>query len=200
MPANAESPQDSQLPVSGGTFVAVVGPSGSGKDTLLNYARRTLADRQDVFFVRRIITRPRDGATEDHTPASVEQFEKDSRDGRFAFHWDAHGLKYGLPAEIDTRIGAGDCAVCNGSRAALRGLSKRYANFLVISVTASRQVLASRLALRGRESSEEIHARLERGAGMQAHWPGAVIVDNSTTIEAAGDQLVAAILARAGPA
>lgn len=187
-------PANNDLPVEGGFFVAVVGPSGAGKDTLLNHARNALADRKGVFFVRRVITRAVDGDTEDHTPSTLEEFDKNARDDRFAFHWEAHGLKYGLPIEIDDRIRAGECAVCNGSRAVLPGLSKRYANFLVVSITASPEILADRLAARGRESTVQIRARLERGAGPDDRWPDAVIIDNSGPVEAAGNELVAAIL------
>ncbi|MCP4316060.1 MAG: phosphonate metabolism protein/1,5-bisphosphokinase (PRPP-forming) PhnN [Hyphomicrobiales bacterium] len=193
MPMAADTSLRKNSPVEGGAFIAVVGPSGAGKDTLMNFAREALAGRKGVFFVRRVITRPVDGAAEDHTPSTFEEFDRNARDGQFAFHWDAHGLKYGLPSDIDDRIRAGECAVCNGSRAVLQGLSERYANFLVVSITASPQVLVSRLALRGRESTAEIRERLERSAGLQTQWPGAVVVDNSGSVEAAGNELVAAI-------
>ena len=49
-----------------GVFVAVVGPSGAGKDTLIDYARAHLAGEPDYEFVRRVITRPNDGSSEDH--------------------------------------------------------------------------------------------------------------------------------------
>ncbi|MEX3007369.1 phosphonate metabolism protein/1,5-bisphosphokinase (PRPP-forming) PhnN [Hoeflea sp. TYP-13] len=194
MSASAEKPQNSDARVTGGVFVAVVGPSGAGKDTLMNFARNALGGRDEMFFVRRVITRPADGATEDHIPATPGQFEEQARNGRFAFSWDAHGLKYGLPVEIDERIRAGQCAVCNGSRAALQGLAGRYANFVVISITASPEVIARRLALRGRESEAEIRRRLDRSASLGSPWPGAVVIDNSGTVEAAGKELVDAIL------
>jgi len=196
MPADTSERQS--VPVTGGAFVAVVGPSGCGKDTLINHARRALSSRNNVFFVRRVITRPIDGATEDHIPVTVEQFERKRGDGDFAFHWDAHGLKYGLPVEIDARIRDGDCAVCNGSRAVLEALSRRYAGFQVVSITAAPEKIAQRLARRGRESSDEIRARLERSAELSDTWPGAIIVNNSTTIEAAGDRLVDVIRNVAG--
>ncbi|MEM9105306.1 MAG: phosphonate metabolism protein/1,5-bisphosphokinase (PRPP-forming) PhnN [Pseudomonadota bacterium] len=193
MSAATETPGVSDAPVTGGAFIAVVGPSGAGKDSLINYARKALASRENVFFVRRVITRPADGATESHIPVTVEEFERKRQNGDFAFHWDAHGLKYGLPIEIDSRIRAGNSAVCNGSRAVLEALSRRYDCFNVVSVTASRQAIAQRLALRGRESSEEIHARLERSANLLDPWPGAITVDNSSTIEHAGGRLVEVI-------
>lgn len=46
------------LPVRNGVFVAVVGPSGAGKDTIIDYARNSFAGTEAVEFVRRVITRP----------------------------------------------------------------------------------------------------------------------------------------------
>ena len=43
-----------------GCFVAVVGPSGAGKDTIMDAARVALAGDTRFHFVRRIITRPQE--------------------------------------------------------------------------------------------------------------------------------------------
>ncbi len=178
-----------------GVFVAVVGPSGAGKDTLLNFARRALAGRKDIFFVQRVITRPLDGATEDHIPATQAQFEETSRTGGFAVSWQAHGLQYGVPGDVDRQIEGGKTAICNGSRAALDALRQHFSRFVVINVTAERDVLADRLAQRGRESRDEILARLDRNAMLNTSMSDAVIIDNSGAIEQAGQALVGAIMA-----
>ena len=82
-----------------GTFVAVVGSSGVGKDTIMAYARARLGD--ELVVVRRVVTRDSDGGSEDHDSMSIEQFEAAESEGHFALAWSAHGLRYGLPAGID---------------------------------------------------------------------------------------------------
>lgn len=181
-----------------GAFVAVVGPSGVGKDTLIAYAKARLgADGQPpVHFVRRVITRAADGSTEEHDSLSTEAFEHARAGGAFSLAWEAHGLHYGLPESVDRHIAAGDTVVANLSRAAIPGLMKRYRHVAVVAVTASAETLARRLMARGRESPEEVSARLARGTDSTFRIDGAVTtIANDGPIEDAGNALVAAIRA-----
>ncbi len=181
------------LPIGKGVFVAVVGPSGVGKDTLLNLAQKALADDRRFLFVRRAITRPADGKTEDHIPMSVEEFLAEKTGGGFAHWWEAHGLYYGVPVSVDEVVRSGRVAICNGSRGALDGLRKRYANFHIISLTARNDVLARRLAARGRESEDEIMKRLARQPDCDAQLADALVIENNDAPEKAGDALVDAL-------
>ena len=63
-----------------GIMAVVVGPSGAGKDTLMNLAARYFAGRPDVHFVRRVITRDGDAGNEDHR--SVSEADPKPSDGR----------------------------------------------------------------------------------------------------------------------
>ena len=131
-----EREQGSALPIRNGAFVAVVGPSGAGKDTLIAHARAALADEPQVEFVRRVITRPSDGETEDHDTLADAEFLEAQAEGAFALAWEAHGLRYGLPASVDRAIENGHVAVANVSRGALPALRQRYANVAVVEITA----------------------------------------------------------------
>ena len=99
-------------------LVAVVGPSGAGKDTLLAGARARLAGDARFRFVRRGITRPADPGGEDHDPLTQTAFARLRDAGGFALWWEAHGLLYGIPRDIEADLAAGRVVVANLSRAA----------------------------------------------------------------------------------
>lgn len=176
------------FPIRNGVFVAVVGPSGAGKDTIIGYARTLFADETRLEFVRRVITRPSDAASEDHDTLADAAFAEAEADGAFAISWEAHGLRYGLPADIDWSVSNGHVAVANVSRAIIPSLRERYANLAIVEITASPDVLAQRLAVRGRESRGEVLARLARSASVTLSGPGVTSIDNSGPREAAGER------------
>lgn len=187
-----EREHDNALPIRNGAFVAIVGPSGAGKDTLIAHARDALAGEPQVEFVRRVITRPSDGSTEDHDTLADAEFIEAQAEGAFSLAWEAHGLRYGLPIGVDRAIENGHVAVANVSRGALPALRQRYANVAVVEVTADPEILAARLAGRGRESRGEILARLARTIACDTTGPS-MALDNSGPKEVAGDKLVAII-------
>ncbi len=142
-----------------GKLITVVGPSGVGKDTLIEGAR---AARSDLRLVRRVITRPASAGSEDFDGISEAAFKKRLEAGDFAIHWAAHGLFYGIPAQIDDWLAEGATVLFNGSRAALGAAQARYPDMGVLLVTAPIEILAERLAARGRETAAEIAARIAR--------------------------------------
>lgn len=176
-----------------GIMIAIVGPSGAGKDSLINLARAHYRNDPRIGFVQRVITRPADGATEDHIPASPEDFELLERAGRFAVTWGAHGLRYGIPAGTLGDVASGRILIANGSRAALDRFRDAYLAFAVLEITARPEVIAARLAQRGRESAGEIEQRLARDTGDWRPDCPHVRIDNSGSLEEAAERLYAAI-------
>lgn len=170
-----------------GRFVAVVGPSGVGKDSLIDFARARLAHSGCVVFVRRIVTRPANGGGEDHDSMDEGAFIAAEAAGAFALSWFAHGLHYGLPIALDADLAAGKLVVANLSRRMIPALLARYPDAVVVLVTAERDVLARRLAARGRETPAAIQARLDREIDDRLP-PDAVRIDNSGELQAAGAQ------------
>lgn len=144
-----------------GRLVLVVGPSGAGKDTLLRLARAACAADHDVVFPRRVVTRE-SSADEDNIAVSPDEFRRARERGDFAVHWEAHGHCYALPCDINDDIRAGRAVVANVSRTMLGALRQAYANVVVVAITAPPEVLAQRLAARGRQSDGNIAERLSR--------------------------------------
>lgn len=172
-----------------GTFVAVVGPSGVGKDSLIGFARARLEQTGRVVFVRRVVTRQADSGSEDHDSMDVDAFAAAERDGAFALSWDAHGLRYGLPIALQADLDAGRVVVANLSRGVIPDLLARYPDAVVVLVTADRDVIERRLASRGRETADSIRDRL--GRSVADRLPTSTIkIDNSGALEVAGMQFV----------
>nr|WP_281493869.1 phosphonate metabolism protein/1,5-bisphosphokinase (PRPP-forming) PhnN [Ancylobacter koreensis] len=167
-------------------MVLVVGPSGAGKDTLIAYARARLEGRADICFARRRITRPTD-ATENHVSLDDAAFARELAQGCFPLHWQANGLSYALGEEVVQEIAAGRIVVANGSRAALAEARARFARLKVVHVTAPPELLAARIAARGRESAEDVLARLKREPALDA--PPDLTVLNVGAVETAGAAL-----------
>ena len=142
-----------------GTLIPVVGPSGAGKDTLIDAAR---VARPDIYFPERVITRPASAGGEVFCGVETSVFNHMINQGAFAFHWQAHGLFYGIPIEIVSALAAGQHVIFNGSRGVIDAARARFKNLRVLVVTAPHEVLAQRLAQRGRESAADIAKRLTR--------------------------------------
>src|ERR1700722_6453638 len=119
-------------------LVLVVGPSGAGKDTLLDAARRAVADDPRFHFVRRVITRPAEAGGEAHEAVTKAEFAK----RYFGLQWLGHGLGYGIAVGA---INVGTIAVASGSRPVIADAASRFP-VLVIEVTAPPEILAERLA------------------------------------------------------
>lgn len=158
-----------------GRLILVTGPSGAGKDTLIDGARRACADDPTVVFCRRIVTRP-PSASEDNTAVSDAEFARLTADGAFALSWEAHGHRYGIPSSIDDEVRAGRTIVCNASRGILGYARRRYAFLTAVLVTAPPQVLEARLAGRRRPSDGPLEKRLARA--MSPHADADVVIRN----------------------
>ncbi|MEO0682756.1 MAG: phosphonate metabolism protein/1,5-bisphosphokinase (PRPP-forming) PhnN [Pseudomonadota bacterium] len=168
----------------------VVGPSGVGKDSLIDAARDL---RRDIFFPRRVITRPAGAGGEDHAPADVQAFALRAARGEFMLHWGAHGLSYGVPIEAAEALEMGRHVVVNLSRSRVAEARRRFPPIRVLAVTATAETLAARLAARGRESAEEIAGRLARADLGAPEGPDVVEISNDGALKDAQDRFLSAL-------
>jgi ribose 1,5-bisphosphokinase len=173
-----------------GRFIAVVGPSGVGKDSVMEGLAETLPD---LFLARRAITRPGEAGGEDFDGISEAAFLRLEAEGAFALSWAAHGLHYGIPIAVEMALAEGRDVLANLSRGVLTEAKLRFARFEVLSLTASPQVLAARLRGRGRETEEEITARLARAERALPDHIAAIKIDNSGPLKQTVAQALAAL-------
>lgn len=165
-------------------WVAVAGPSGAGKDTLLDGARASLSEDARFHFAQRVVSRPVEAGGEAHEFLPTEAF--DAAD--LVLRWEAHGLRYGIRrAEVERA----PVTVLSLSRQVLREAAALHP-LLVVEVTAPREVLEARLLARGREGAEEVRERLDREVGLP---PGLDVrrVPNLGPVEEGVSRLVAVL-------
>ena len=178
-----------------GRLIYVVGPSGAGKDSVLEYARTRLDANAGIIFARRFITREPIVGGEQHIPVSASDFERIRIQGYFSLYWDANGLRYGIGNEIQIWMSLGFHVVVNGSREYLPKAIEQYPDTLIICITAPVETIRNRLHQRARESIEEIEKRIKRASMLtpgSGHHVTTII--NDGTLRVAGDTLMRTLL------
>jgi ribose 1,5-bisphosphokinase len=174
-----------------GALVLVVGPSGAGKDTLMDAARAALAGDGRFAFTRRLITRSAMAGAEDHDSCTEAEFAEARARGEMALSWRAHGLCYGIPAAALAGIAQGQVVIVNISRGEIPAAERLAPRVVVVNITAPNDVLARRLAARGRESEADIAARLAREAPLATQSAGLVSIQNDRSVAEAAHEFVA---------
>lgn len=140
----------------------IVGPSGSGKDAVVQYFRESFATDLQVIIAHRYITRISDH-TENSIALTQDEFDLRLEKKLFAMAWNANHLSYGVGVEIDAWLSAGMSVIVNGSREYIPVAVDKYsANIHVIFLDVSDDVLQERLQSRGREDDQGIDQRMER--------------------------------------
>ncbi len=142
-----------------GKLVAIVGPSGVGKDSVMNGMIQT---EPRLSLVKRTITRAPGLGGEDYEAVLDDEFDLRAAAGDFCLHWSAHGLQYGVPDTVRARLARGDWMLVNLSRAILVKAQKIFPDLIILNLCASTDVLEKRLLERGRETAEVVAQRLQR--------------------------------------
>lgn len=177
-----------------GKLVLVVGPSGAGKDTLIDAARVQLHEDKRFIFPRRIVTRDAVADVEDHDTITRQQFDLMRAEGDFALSWEAHDLGYIIPRQIEAALANKQTVVCNTSRRVITDAAEKYPGTHVLVVTANAALRAQRLAGRGRETKAEIDARLAREAIQLPTGVPTTKIDNSGALSSGIAATIAALI------
>lgn len=174
-----------------GVLFLVVGPSGVGKDSLINGARQFLEQDVSFWFPTRFITRPADSCGEIHQALTSDEFDLLARDGAFMLSWHAHGHAYGIPIAAKEALARGRSVIVNVSREVIDEARRLWSPIRVMLITAPRDVLRKRLIRRGRETADDIERRLDRMDAYRVVGDDVREVVNVDQLDRAIDQFVA---------
>jgi len=167
----------------------VVGASGVGKDTLLNFAKYNLSAGDKVLFAHRYITRDAFSGGENHIELTKNEFSKRKDSGLFALDWESHGNFYGIGIEVNSWLNAGFNVVVNGSREYLPVAKIKMPFLIDILIDATPAIIKSRLSDRNRETQDEIGKRILRNLSIPKN-DYQYVVNNNGNIEEAGSKFI----------
>ena len=183
-----------------GGVIYMVGPSGVGKDSLLNWLRQRvqqMAQRPPLHFAQRTITRSHESSNEEHEAVDGDAFARLHAQGVFALQWDAHGLRYGV--RHTQLVQAGAWVLVNGSRAYAEQARALVPGLVVLHVSAPQAALRARLSGRGREDAGQMQARMLRASTARLEVrDGDLHLVNAVSLDESALALCAMLQARTG--
>jgi ribose 1,5-bisphosphokinase len=172
----------------------IIGASGVGKDSLMNYARTIIDGAHMVQFAHRYITRPALVGNENHISLTEKEFEARKALQLFAMHWNSHDQQYGIGTEINTWMKNGGKVVINGSREYLATAQSLYPQLIPILITATPDIILQRLISRNREDADTIQKRFDRNKYITTNTQGCILLENNNALEDAGNKLAQLII------
>ncbi|NYT65695.1 phosphonate metabolism protein/1,5-bisphosphokinase (PRPP-forming) PhnN [Alcaligenaceae bacterium] len=169
-----------------GRLLYVIGPSGAGKDTVLQGVKDQLGTK--IHIAPRTITRPCDTNERHAIGVSHAQFLALENQGHFALAWRANHLAYGISQDINLWLASGVDVLVNGSRAYLPQARLLFPDLIPVLLQVQADELRQRLQRRGRENSQQINARMQRNATLldlpHAHQGSPlVLIDNTGPVK-----------------
>lgn len=171
----------------------MIGASGAGKDTLVQWARRELPPASPIRIVEREITRDR-GPEEHHVPVTALEFEQRKAAGHYLLHWAAHGVQYGLPRIDCAGLERGQSVLTIASRTMLEAVRALACPAHFIEIRAPYAVLEQRLRKRGGRPGSEIAGRLSRASAFPVEGPDVHVIDNGGALSESGRAFVSLLV------
>ena len=177
-------------------LIYVMGPSGAGKDSLLDWLKNKLPPQSPIRFARRTIDRPVQALGEQHESVDSTTFDRLQKEQSFAMHWLANGRQYGVRHGELEPLQQRQWLLVNGSRAYLPEALRLFGGLTVLHITASPDILRARLLARQRESFDAVEARVQRAVAFSVPTScRCVNVLNDTSLDEAGAVMLNALSA-----
>ena len=175
-----------------GNLFYIIGGSGAGKDSLIDYAKKHISENAPIEFVRRYITRPSTAGGENHLALTEDEFLQYKENDHFVMDWFSHDTHYGIGTEINCWLSKNISVVMNGSREYLSEAANKYPNIIPVLISVDSLILSERLFSRGRENYDEIQKRIVQAVKLESSvdHPNLITIENNTSIEKAGDDLL----------
>lgn len=181
--------------LTGGTLFLLIGNSGSGKDSLIQWVLKAWPPKKNPPYIpTRIITRPPSPETEDFESISEEKFHQMAEEGAFSLQWKSYGNYYGVSKEIEDELSRGHSVLINVSRQIVEETRKRFPKVKIIFVQVPLTITEARVKSRGREEGSDLEERIERAKENPEFSTADYIIDNSGDIDTAGKRLLEILL------
>ncbi len=165
-----------------GNLFIVSAPSGAGKSTLCKAALNHFRDLE--YSVSHTTRQPRGNEIDgtDYHFISVEEFEKNIREDKWAEWAKVHGNYYGTSADfLEKTLGSGNDIILDIDVQGAMKLFEKYPDSISIFIMPpSFEVLGARMEGRGEDSKETMELRLKNAAKEMAckHLYKHIIVNN----------------------
>ena len=180
-------------------LIYVMGPSGAGKDSLLDWLKNKLPPESPIHFAKRTIDRPLQALGEQHESVDAASFARLCAEKSFAMHWLANGRQYGVRHGELEPLQREQWLLVNGSRAYLPEALRQFDGMNVLHISASADILRARLLARQRETPEVVEARVQRAVAFSVPTScRCVNVLNDTSLDDAGAVLMKALASLPG--
>lgn len=173
-----------------GTLYLIVGPTGSGKQALVD---AVLQSRPDIRRAPLIVSAPNNQNMCAVGAISPERFLDLMRRGAFALQWDCDGVRYGLTHESTRQLEDGQSLILCGDTLLIEKAREVYPTVRVIYITARMDILRRRLTSMAYGSDVEIDMHLAQSERMRPKDREIVTVDTSDSIAAGAKALMGAL-------